>query len=724
MDAIPHEQFYDLTQITAFDVSPDGDRVAFVADEFDPGEDERVASLFVVPTDGSRDPHRLTRVEGASDPQFAPDGDRLAFRATREADTASRVGLDDTDTDNTDDESEATDETDDADSTDDADDTNGGEDPKPQIWSFDLALGGDARQVTTFEEGAGEYDWGPDGERLVVGARHPTDAEEAYLQNRRDGGPVETERLQHKLNGAGYLDTVDKSLHVVDADTGAAERVPETHASGPFADLGGLQPDWGANDRIAFVSCRVDRPDDSRVMDVYTVDPAGEDLRKITDSSLSAGQPTWDETGDRLAFTGGNPDNWCVPTEVYVWDGETRSLTPEVDRTVARGGSLEWDGDSIYTLLADDARTRLVRIDTDGTVERLFEAQGSDRAMTGFVHGDRAVVGLSHPSDGHDIYAVDAEDLTASEEPASLTRLSAVNAKLTGDHSMPDVRRVSFENDGWELSGVLYHDPEIDPEAGDHPLVVAIHGGPVSYDEPMFSFSHAALTSRGYVVFRPNYRGGSSFGQEFAETLRGQWGTVEVSDIVAGVESLADRGWIDTDRVFGYGFSYGGIAQGFLVTQTDLFTAAAPEHGIYDLRSTFGTDDSHTWASTEYGVPWENQEAYDASSAITDAGQIDTPLLVTAGGRDWRCPPSQSEQLYVAARKQDVPARLVLYEDEHHNIGDPDRAIHRLEEITAWYDRHDPAADAPEATDPHGRRADDGPTAAVDETTDAATADD
>lgn len=61
------------------------------------------------------------------------------------------------------------------------------------------------------------------------------------------------------------------------------------------------------------------------------------------------------------------------------------------------------------------------------------------------------------------------------------------------------------------------------------------------------------------------------------------------------------------------------------------------------------------------------------------------------GGEDWRCPPSQSEQLYVSVRKQGVPAKLIVYPDEHHDIGDPDRAIHRLEQLEAWYWTHDPA---------------------------------
>ena len=194
----------------------------------------------------------------------------------------------------------------------------------------------------------------------------------------------------------------------------------------------------------------------------------------------------------------------------------------------------------------------------------------------------------------------------------------------------------------------------------------------------------------------PNYRGGTSYGREFASALVGAWGSVEVDDLVAAVESLVDRGWADPDRVFGRGFSYGGIAQGYLVTRTDVLTAAAPEHGVYDLRADYGTGDSHTWLDRDYGgPPWEVPEAYEASSSIADAGAIDTPVLVTAGGQDWRCPPTQSEQLYVAAKKQGVDAKLVVYPDEHHDIGDPDRAVHRLEQLEAWYETHDPATDGP-----------------------------
>ncbi|MDB2237123.1 S9 family peptidase [Halorubrum ezzemoulense] len=718
MSELPLDAYYDLTQIGEVAVSPAGDRVAFTATEYDQAADEAVSSLFVVPTDGSREPHRLTSASGAGAPTWGPDGDRLAFVAARDRDAEKRVGWRDRDDEDAGDaEGDASeDDADDESADGEGEDHLGGDDgPKPQVWIFDLALGGDARQVTERDEGVAGFDWSPDGDRLVIESRDPTDEESEYLdQVREEGGPIETTRLQHKVNGAGWTDDVTRYLFVVDLDDPETDprRLDDAYGGGAFEDVAGMDPTWGPGDRIAFTSCRLDRPDDTTVRDLYAVSADGGDAERLTGGDLAHGAPAWHPDGDRIATTASDPDDPPAPAEVYLVDaaeGEgddpdaddrdaPTSVTAALDRTIARGGGVEWVDGSIYTRIADESHTRLVRVETDGSAERVFEAQGRDRAMVGFDvadYGATAVTVLSEPESGTDLYAVDVADLDAAAEPDSLRRLTSVNESLTDEFPMPEARRVEWESDGWTLDGVLYHGPDVDPDDGDHPLVVAIHGGPMSYDEPVFSFGHAALTSRGYLVFRPNYRGGTSRGREFTAELSGKWGTAEVDDIAAGVESLADRGWVDPDRVFGHGFSYGGIAQGFLVTQEpDLFTAAAPEHGIYDLRSAFGTDDTHVWLEAEFGLPWEDPEAYASSTAMLDAGNIETPLLVMAGGEDWRCPPSQSEQLYVAARKQGVDAELVVYPDEHHNIGDPDRAIHRLEKILGWYETHDPAIEA------------------------------
>uniref|UniRef100_UPI001092557A S9 family peptidase n=1 Tax=Halorussus ruber TaxID=1126238 RepID=UPI001092557A len=704
-DALDRQDFYDLTLVTDLAVSPGGDRVAFVAEEFDREEDERKQSLFVAPTDGGRDPHRLSRASDASAPVWSPDGSKLAFTAARDTDTEIEVarGADEAD-------EEAGDERDEDDE-ENADDQNSEDDePKPQVWAFDLDLGGDARQLTDFEEGARGFDWGPQSERLVVAARDPTDDEREYLEQRREDGPIETERLQHKFDGQGWLDSVTTYLFVVDYETRETERLDDAYGGGAREPATGLSPAWSSagdssagdsspGGRIAFLSNRTERPDDNYVMDVYTIAPDGSDLRKVTDSELTASRLRWHPEGGRLAFVGGNPENWYIPSEVYVADlagdeATFESWSGDLDRTVARYGDLGWDGDDLLAPVGDEGLTRLVRLSEEGNPERTFDAQGRDRTIEGFdLRGGTGVVALADPEEGKDLHAVQAADLDADSDRgnADLTRLTALNDDLLAERHTPECRRLTFESDGQEIEAIAYLPSDFDPDNPDpKPLVASIHGGPVSYDAPTFSFEHAYLTGQGYVVLRVNYRGSSSYGREFSEQIRGEWGPRERDDVLAGVEEAVSRGWADDDRCFATGFSYGGITTGYLVTESDRFAAAAAEHGVYDFRSAFGTDDSHVWWENDFGLPWENDERYDESSSIVDAGEVETPLLVTAGGEDWRCPPSQSEQLYVSVKKQGVPARLVVYPDEHHNIGDPDRAIHRLRELTDWFERFDP----------------------------------
>jgi len=686
--ALTLQDRYDLRSPRSVAVSPDGQRVAFVVREADPDEEEYRNSLFVAPSDGSRDPHRLTHTADAGNPTWGPDGDRLAFTAAREEDVELSVGS----ADKAEDECESDDEDESrGDSSDD--------EPKSQVWVFDVALGGDARQVTDFDEGAGGFDWSPDGDRLVVAARDPTEDEDAYLDGvREEDEPYDISRLQHKVDGQGYTDEVTEYLFVVDVSSRDLRRLDEASGRGARSEFHGLQPAWGASDRIAFATYRGEEPDATYELDAYTIDPAGETLVQVTDGGLTTGGFRWSPDGTRLAFSGSSATNVHDPAQYYVAedadgdDPEVHSVSASLDRTTGYAGPAAWVGDGdLLAPIADEARTRLVALDAGADdPERVFRAQGSGRTITSFdADGGTVAVVLSHPNEGQDVFALDAEAVRDDVEP---TRVTALNRELVDEAALPTCERLRFENsDGVEVEGLAYLPEEFDPDgAAEAPLICHIHGGPTAYDAPGFNFDYSYWTGQGYVVLNVNYRGSTSYGREFSESIRGEWGPREADDILSGVSALESRGWVDSDRLFVTGFSQGGINTLYVVTRDDRFAAAAPEHGIYDFYSNFGTADMHQWYVNDVGQPWENEDAYRAMSSLLDVDEVDTPLLITAGENDWRCPPTQAEQLYVQAKRAGVDARLLVYQNEHHNIGDPDRATHRLDAVTEWFADHDP----------------------------------
>lgn len=681
---IDPEVLYDLTRITDVAVGPAGDRIAVLTREHDPDEDETVTSLWVVPADGTREPHRLTRASEASSPVWSPDGSKLGFVATRETDPELRVGRDEEQPDDEDDAEATSDDTDES-----ATQESDGE-PEPQVWAFDMARGGDARQLTTRSDGVSAFDWSPDGDRIVVAARDPTDDQREKLDRREEGGPIETERLQHKYDGHGWLDEVTTYLFVIEVATRETERLDAAHDGG-YGGVGGLCPAWGPTDRIAFVATHADRPDDTYARDLYTIAPDGTDRQKHTDGTLTVGDPTYSPEG-RLAFTGRDPENWYVPTELFVLDDDRRrAVSTGLDRTLRRP---QWvDEQTLLATIADEGQTRLARFDRDGGAERTFTIQGQAETIGAVDHaGGTLAVEFATPS-GRDLYAIADEDVAAesgTEDPR--TQLTAFNAGVTELRPDPKLHHLQFAGArGEDVEAIVVTPQEFDPDDPEpRGLILDIHGGPMAYDTPGVSFQDRYFTSRGYVLLKVNYHGSTSYGRAFCESLKGAWGTLEVEDLLAGVDELVDRGWADPDRLFPTGFSQGGVNTGYLVTRDDRWAAAAAEHGIYDLRSSFGTDDSQNWLEADFGLPWERPGAYETASSITDVGNVETPLLLTAGENDHRCPPSQSEQLYVSLRKRGVDAKLVVYQDEHHDIGDPDRAIHRLETLDAWFATYDP----------------------------------
>ncbi len=718
------DDHYRVRAFTEVALSPDGRRAAFGLRVQRRREDDQQTNLWVVPADGSEPAHQLTR--GAGDPRaaaFSPDGRLLAFLAKRpdEPEVAASLAMDRTGSSRA--IAGSTDRTGSSRAI--AGSTEAAErEPQVQVWVLDLTRGGEARQVTAREEVVAAFDWAPDGGRLVVAARAPTDAQRAYLKALRDKkqpGPYVLRRTQHKHDTRGFLDEVATHLFVVDLESRAERQLTD----GP-CDEG--EPRWSPDGHwIAFTSNRTGDPDNNRRADLWLAAADGAGFRRLTFGDVGARAPRWSPDGRRVAFVSslepesmyrlallmtvaaedsealaslpvgegfasiggivgdvveGDPVAHAHVYPVPLRRSRVAVLTEGLDRPVV-GAPVWTEGGALLAPVGDRGQTVLVRCEPDGGCERVHPAAEDRLCTLGPLDAaaGTVVAVVDRPQTGPDLWRVGGGRLTDANPwlrerrlaPARWVEAGAAEALVLGEGS---------------------------PTA---PLLVAIHGGPQAYDSPGLRFDRQYWAGQGYVVVMVNYRGSISYGEAFCRAIQGDWGPREHSDVMAAVDAVLARGWADPGRLFCTGFSQGGIMTNWAVGHTDRFRAAVSEHGMWDYRAAFGTDDFHLWWQDDLGVPWQNEAGYLRISPASGVAAVRTPLLLTAGEHDWRCPLDQAELLYMTLKKRGVPCELVVYQGEHHAISRPARALDRLRRIADWLARYGgPALAAADAVETGG----------------------
>jgi dipeptidyl aminopeptidase/acylaminoacyl peptidase len=233
--------------------------------------------------------------------------------------------------------------------------------------------------------------------------------------------------------------------------------------------------------------------------------------------------------------------------------------------------------------------------------------------------------------------------------------------------------------------------------AADHalPTVVNIHGGPLGGWAPAPSIEVILLCARGYRVVLPNIRGSTGYGGDWIRPQLGDWGGVDAADVHAAVDHVVALGLADPHRLGVMGLSYGGFMVNWLVATSDRFGAAVSEAGV--------TNQVSSWAGSDSGVEFNRMALLGApldpagveqlwrQSPLAHVADIQTPLLLLHGEADMRCPPSDSEQLFVALRVLGRTVEYVLYPEESHvylAAGRPDRRIDRMTRVLGWFDRY------------------------------------
>lgn len=615
-------------------------RIVVPVTTYDLDENKGTTTLWEAFADG-RSPRRLTTAS-ASKPTLSPDGSRLAF--VRQVDGRGQV--------------------------------------------FIMAMdGGEPVQATDLPLGVIGARFMPDSRRLVVVAnllRGHADIEATAAERDRRAGQKVTGQVTEQAvfrYWDRWLTTGEvPHLFLVDGDE-VRDLTPDTqrwmrwdNTGDPVDDLD-ISPDGSL---VAWCANRVD-PADPEIRWALFLTSTGDDAstRCLTaDFDGHVAHPRFSKDGSVLVY-GSQPDPHFYAERVRlvehrISDARERTLIGDWDRSPS---GWTFDGDDLVFEAEDDARQPLWRLHPDGA---LTEIARDGTLASPLPLGDGTLVATR-------------SRITAPPELVLIGTSVVPITDFTGD-AMAEVALPSVEDlrytgaGGREIQMFVVTPPEL---TGPAPLVHMIHGGPHGAWGDIWHWRwHPALfcgaDRRAALV---NFHGSTGWGQDFAASIRGEWGDRPTADVEAATDHLIEAGLADPHRMAITGGSYGGYLVAWLIGRTDRYACAIAHAAVTDLPAMYASDITMGRASAYGAEVWTDLDRVNRwSPAAFSAGYV-TPTLVIHGDRDYRVPVGQGLELYGVLKAKGIEARLVHYPDENHWILSPANSIHWYGEVAAWLER-------------------------------------
>ncbi|HEX9704916.1 MAG TPA: prolyl oligopeptidase family serine peptidase, partial [Gemmatimonadales bacterium] len=223
-----------------------------------------------------------------------------------------------------------------------------------------------------------------------------------------------------------------------------------------------------------------------------------------------------------------------------------------------------------------------------------------------------------------------------------------------------------------------------------YPLIMEIHGGPHGMYGVGFSYMYQNFAANGYVVLYTNPRGSTGYGSAFGAAISQAYPGVDYDDLIAGVDTVVGRGYIDTERMYVGGCSGGGVLSSWVIGHTNRFAAAAVRCPVINWISMAGQSDIPLFTFNWFDKPfWEDPAPWLKQSSLMYVGNVTTPTVVMTGELDLRTPMPQSEEYYAALKYRGIETVLLRFNGEYHGTGSkPSNFMRTQLYMMSWYGKH------------------------------------
>jgi dipeptidyl aminopeptidase/acylaminoacyl peptidase len=697
------DDFFNSVSLHSVELSPDGNSVVIVTDRADWDQQIFRTDLWLYQDDGkggSLIP--LTQSGHDSDPKWSPDGKRIAFLSERKS--AAGKG-------------------DDADS-----------DSKDEVSQIYLISphGGEAFPITKGEEDVHTFSWSSDSQTIYYATRQPwsKSQKDEYKKQWKDVVQYRTAERGDMILALDVPAAIARHATEpakVEKKEGEPEKQPDlTPGARAIATMPLRVDDLVTSPdgtKLAFVSNAINqRQEKYEDVEIYVLDVAASVARALSPATASSGstagtpdpaQPrriTHNE-GEEVRPRWAN-DSRHIFFSIGVGDvsGPYRDLQPHLYWVDTDSGKIEqWSKDFIgpvehYAVTAFDVLTS-ARLGTESQIydaakpadklHRLTTWPGTYANISATPHSSRVAFVYSSLGKPDEVYLADSPDKLAQALP-----ITSFNQKLA-EADLPQGKPYQWKaDDGTTVEGMLIYPPG-KFEAKYLPMLTFIHGGPADADGNHFEadwYQWAALAAtNGWLVFEPNYRGSTGYGDKFLMQIVPVIVSRPGKDILEGVDALVKDGIADPDHLTVGGYSYGGYMTNWLITQTTRFKAAVTGAGAVEHIGNWGNDDT-TYDDAYFlgGRPWEAQQRYHDEAAIFQIDKVKTPTHMVGGANDIRVAVLEDYLLEHALYSLGVPNKLLIFPGEGHGLGkNPWHGKIKVREELKWLEKYGgvPASD-------------------------------